>query len=94
MLTIEEAIHWCLDCFYVQKDDWEKVLEARQILREAAERQIPKKPIKNYYYAKTYYYENWCCPICERFLIWSDAKPKIDDSYCVKCGQRIDWSDD
>ena len=57
-------------------------------LKEAVEKQIPKKPIK---IDETYNPErqewdcDYECPSC--------GNPYADDSYCSCCGQALDWSD-
>ena len=56
-------------------------LEAINKAIEALEKQIPKKP-----------YDTVCCPLCK---IEVELQP-IDTeqvTYCLHCGQAIDWSD-
>ena len=57
-------------------------LEAINKAIEALEKQIPKKP-----------YDIVCCPLCK---IEVELQP-IDTeqvTYCLHCGQAIDWRDD
>ena len=53
----------------------------------ALEKQIPKKPL--------HMHNNFYCPVCKEdgWLLWDDAEPNDFDSYCCKCGQALDWSD-
>lgn len=53
----------------------------------ALEKQMPKKPL--------HVHKNHYCPICKEdgWMLWDDAIPNELDSYCGKCGQRLDWSD-
>jgi rRNA maturation endonuclease Nob1 len=52
-------------------------------LKEAVEKQIPKKVIKN----EGYWEIN--CPYC-----LTDIAEEKGNEYCVICGQRLDWSDE
>lgn len=57
-------------------------------LKEAVEKQIPKKPIKtneDYEATSGRWIIDWECPSC--------GNPYADDSYCSCCGQALDWSD-
>ena len=57
----------------------------------ALEKQIPKKPVN---YDKHYYK----CPCCNKDLeidndmlfVYDEEPPK----FCIKCGQKLDWSDE
>ena len=63
-------------------EDCRMSAEALNIAIEALEKQIPKKP-----------YDIVCCPLCK---IEVELQP-IDTeqvTYCLHCGQAIDWSDD
>lgn len=63
----------------------EQAREARKILANIIEKQIPKKPEESYDgYADGYAVIDYHCPNCGR---------EIDetDHHCI-CGQAIDWS--
>lgn len=66
------------------------VKEAIEIATSAIKKQIPKKPIKHYfydrYYAVDYFYQ--CPNHCnDRFQLSNTY------SFCPNCGQALDWSD-
>lgn len=66
--------------------------ESYQMMVEAMEKQIPKKPINVY---KTWDYGNiskWVCPSCS-YEHRSSSSRSCDYKYCTKCGQAIDWSE-
>jgi len=73
--------------------------EALQMALSALEKQIPKKPG----YTKLMYKCNGEdieinhpeCPYCRThgFLLWDAAIP-VDDKYCKRCGQAIDWEEE
>ena len=67
-------------------------------LKEAVEKQVPKKPIK-----RVKYYKNgadgfcivYCCPVCKYKLIHEDREGFFagrKQKYC-DCGQALDWSE-
>lgn len=61
------------------------VIKALKMAIDALEKQIPKKPR-----------ETRCALMCARcgHKITEKGCKKLDRSYCKKCGQAIDWSDD
>lgn len=64
--------------------------EDRELIAEALEKQIPKKP--NYegdgYWNGELVYDTWICPGCGK-----DYEVDYDNyKYCPECGQAIDWS--
>lgn len=75
-MTNKEAIER-LKCNYPDFD-YEKLREAYDMAISALEKQIPKKPKK--------FGINRLCPVCE----WN-VFPDIENAYCYKCGQAIDW---
>lgn len=86
-MTYEEAIYTIEHgCIYRDKRGG----EALKIAVIALEKQIPKKPKKQY----SAFYD---CPCCGGYLV-----SKIDGElcggqeykYCCHCGQALDWSDD
>ena len=61
-------------------------------LKEAVEKQIPKRPIDVYdhYLAETndYDYTSFNCPYCGEELTFDEYhQPK----FCPNCGQKLDW---
>lgn len=65
---------------------------------DALERQVPKKP--NYVPDDdTCVYYHWECPECGNYYSYSIKKTfsvlyNNSVSYCSRCGQAIDWSDE
>lgn len=57
-----------------------------QKIREALEKQIPKKPKHEHL--------NFYCKSCGNWLLWDDAEPNDNDLFCPKCGQHILWEDE
>lgn len=70
MVLNEDYVIYCAD-----KETFEKV-------KEAVEKQIPKKPYSD---NDNGIYEKDCCPTCHRSLF-------PNDHHC-RCGQALDWSD-
>lgn len=71
--------------------------EYRNPLQELVDKATPKEPTRDYV-VDGYYYR---CPICgnlileESMIMGVDANLlKNNNSYCPRCGQRIDWSDE
>lgn len=100
MTDIEKAINWvksqdkndCSKCIYESTDDCDKDFciidnKAMDILIEAAETRIPKKPrIK-----RGQVCDSKVCPSCGSFYIYTADNEKAH--YCNTCGQHIDWSE-
>ena len=86
-MTYEEALQSVLtycseECGKIDscRGEYKECVEATVI--KALEKQIPKKP-----------YDIVCCPLCK---IEVELQP-IDTeqvTYCLHCGQAIDWRDD
>ena len=83
-MTYEEALQETAKRINLKKLTHEpSVLEYYQLVKEALEKQIPKKPDGGY---DIFYGEDAkLCPVC------GDPRP---DTYCGTCGQRLDWSDE
>ena len=85
-MTYEEALQSVLtycseECGKIDtcRGEYKECVEATVI--KALEKQIPKKP-----------YNTVCCPLCK---VEVELQP-IDTeqvTYCLHCGQAIDWSD-
>lgn len=89
---IIESIDYCLEC---DNDRIPTTQEDLQTIKEALEKQIPKKPTsykvelvekKAGYEIRTEYGRSYSCPRCEKFL-----SEKYD--WCYMCGQALDWSE-
>lgn len=82
-MTYEEALQETAKRINLKKLTHEpSVLEYYQLVKEALEKQIPKKPDGGY---DIFYGEDAkLCPVC------GDPNP---NTYCGTCGQRLDWSD-
>ena len=74
----------CANCDIVQ--DVEDLNNAYDVAIQALEKQIPKKPHKNF----EKFSGVWCS--CGKYL----GKGYFVDkpSYCTDCGQKLDWSDE
>lgn len=79
------------------KQDLEKV----GVLQELVDKATPLKPQKEYvqYVVDGTYYSCPCCGyLIDKFCIMQDNNYKKivikTSSYCSKCGQTIDWSDE
>lgn len=59
-------------------------------LKEAVEKQIPKKPDleADGYADGELVYDTWICPCCEKHY----ELDHDDYKHCPECGQAIDWS--
>lgn len=99
-MTYQEANALVDDFSFVYKGksiSKEALIECREVIHKALEKQIPKKPIidnRNFHYVD---YKDYLCPCCQKRII-----SKIDGdfiaggkvNYCDNCGQTLDWSDD
>lgn len=56
--------------------------DAVDVLLEALEKQMPKKPLNDYC---------WHCPNCEEEVYWDTECGQQKFRYCHNCGQKIDW---
>jgi len=54
--------------------------KGKDIILEALEKQVPKKPIDNFFDKR--------CPSCNN--LWGITK---DQQFCPKCGQAIEWDE-
>ena len=67
----------------------------KKMAAAAMKKQIPKKLIKKEYEGEEI--TNYLCPTCKEVLRnqWDDGFIIGNKkSYCDKCGQRLDWSDE
>lgn len=53
--------------------------EATELVLSALEKQTPKEPL-----ITDNYHPYYCCPFCKHIL-------NVDQYYCERCGQAIDW---
>lgn len=91
MYDYEDALREMLYQVYRNTDDFEMRIskDCYKLIREALEKQIPKKPINEECY--------YICPCCRGELGVSDddifiyklSMPK----YCSNCGCVLDWSE-
>ena len=62
------------------------IISANDIAILAIEKQIPKKPVGNYY-------AQMRCPSCNhRIPSGMGSSSRRRDNWCNYCGQKIDWS--
>lgn len=91
-MTIQEiikSIDYCLEC---DNDRIPTTQEDLQTIKEALEKQIPKKPdYEGDGFDEDGYliYDTWICPNCGKHY-----EVDYDDyDFCPECGQTLDWSD-
>lgn len=86
---IIESIDYCLEC---DNDSIPTTQDDLQTIKEALEKQIPKKPDfigDGYDDNCNLIYDTWICPSCE-----TQYEVDYDDyKFCPECGQKIDWSE-
>ena len=75
-------------------------LKNMEMIVQALEKQIPKKPNKTIDLSWRVRKEAHTCPVCHYYLteVHFIAPQKIESNkkitYCETCGQAIDWSDE
>lgn len=94
---IIESIDYCLEC---DNDRIPTTQDDLQTIKEALEKQIPKKLIVNsgiYHYVD---YQDFLCPYCRNCIISKLEGDVIGDfiagrkqKYCDNCGQALDFCD-
>lgn len=90
---IIESIDYCFEC---DNDRIPTTQEDLQTIKEALEKQIPKKLKAREKFEPSGQYERFCCPCCNK---WQYTKVDgrivtgIMSTYCPNCGQALDWSD-
>lgn len=79
-MTYEDALREVLNRVYRNTDDCEMRIskDCYKLIREALEKQTPKKPIK--------YKDEIVCPSCKTLV---GSSP-----YCRYCGQALDWGEE
>lgn len=99
MMTNKEAIETIN--IAMAEVEWDYPMDytvAFEMAIDALERQVPKKP--NYVPDDdTCVYYHWECPECGNYYSYSIRKTfsvlyNNSVSYCSRCGQAIDWSDE
>lgn len=84
---IIESINYCLEC---DNDSIPTTQEDLQTIKEALEKQIPKKPIlKEYGFFGPYPF----CPWCDNALINTRNDSWHKEKFCPNCGHALDWSE-
>ena len=93
-MTDKAMSEWILefrDEYEIAKADYEILGNIAERLSDIAEKETPKKPVKdkeNPRYGMGNEYYDWMCPTCERFLAPEPAFEKIPDR-CPKCNQKL-----
>lgn len=91
MYDYEDALREMLHQVYRNTDDFEMRIskDCYKLIREALEKQIPKKPINEECY--------YICPRCRDDLGVSDDDIFIYElsmpKYCSNCGCALDWTE-
>lgn len=83
---IIESIDYCLECDNDRIPTTQKDL---QTIKEALEKQIPKKPLKQEF---GFFDFRLVCPECEQPIARYFNKKEYKPRYCHNCGQALDWS--
>ena len=91
-MTYEEALHEVSTMVYRNTDDCEMRIskDCYKKIRDALEKQIPKKPIE-------YSYPWAVCPICGGSVSLENVQEYLvnkETTYCEHCGQALDWGDE
>lgn len=73
----KEGIDFGFDIFLEEKE--------KQMCIEALEKQVGKKPLVDYVRNS---YKKYKCPMCKE-----EVQINYDMSYCLECGQKLDWSE-
>ncbi len=90
-MMYEDVLHEILNRVYRNTDDCEMRIskDCYKLIREALEKQIPKKPINEECY--------YICPCCRGDLGVSDDDIFIYElsmpKYCSNCGCELDWTE-
>ena len=84
---IIESIDYCLEC---NNDSIPTTQEDLQTIKEALEKQIPKKPLKQ---ECDFFDFNLVCPECKNRIVNVWNKREYKPNYCHYCGQALDWSE-
>lgn len=92
-MTYQEA-NACVDDFsFVYKGESitkEALIECREVIHKALEKQIPKKPLKQ---ECDFFDFNLVCPKCKNRIVNVWSKREYKPNYCHYCGQALDWSE-
>ena len=91
-MTYQEANALVDDFSFVYKGksiSIEMLIECREIIHKALEKQILKKPILDTIFPSGIKW--WRCPVCNKIIVGCIAgRPQ---KYCDDCGQAFGWSD-
>nr|DAE34489.1 MAG TPA: LysW biosynthesis protein LysW [Caudoviricetes sp.] len=90
---IIESIDYCLKCDNDRIPTTQKDL---QTIKEALEKQIPKKPLKQKFGfcdLVGFFDFRLVCPECEQPIAQYFNKKEYKPRYCHNCGQALDWSE-
>ena len=90
---IIESINYCLKC---NNDSIPTTQEDLKTIKEALEKQIPKKPLEQKYGfcdLVGFFYVRLVCPECKQPVAQYSKKKEYKPRYCHNCGQALDWSD-
>ena len=90
-LSVYEQIKWERDIAISQLEYIECGLGRKMDdIKEALEKQIPKKPTETYEIQDgTFYRIDFMCPSCNTSVVCQPYKP----NFCKHCGQKIDWEE-
>ena len=87
-MTYEGALYW----YTHNGATIEQERECESLVKEALEKQIPKKVTH-----EATLYHCCTCPTCknviDEFTDFTGKKYRVTVQYCKFCGQKLDWSD-
>ena len=93
-MTYQEANTLVDDFSFIYKGESiskEALIECRELIHTALEKQIPKRVIRPYK-------GNYKCPTCENYIYITDDDLYVygiePPKYCDECGQALDWSNE
>jgi hypothetical protein len=86
-MTVQQAIE-ILEVNAICSPKATKFKGAVEVAKQALEKQIPKKPIKD-----DLSYSGYKCPACDSNLYRLRSHNVCKTPCCIFCGQALDWSD-
>lgn len=91
-MTYQEANALVDDFSFVYKGksiSKEMLIECREVIHKALEKQIQKKPLKQ---ECDFFDFNLVCPECKNRIVNVWNKREYKPNYCHYCGQALEWS--
>lgn len=89
-MNIQEIIESIDYCFKCDNDRIPTTQEELHTIKEALEKQIPKKPLKQEF---DFFDFRFICPKCKQPIARYFNRKEYKPRYCDNCGKALDWSD-